>query len=207
MNKVELTVDGKPVTANAGTSVLTAALANDIYIPHLCHHPELPGQGTCRLCMVEIEGRGMVTACRMAVEPEMKVTTKSPEIDRAVRPVAELLVANHHISCRGCPSNRKCQLQTLMAKLKIAKRRVRRLRLPDSQRPLDTSGPCFDYDADKCILCGICIETCRALHEDSLLRFMNRGSETVVAFFGDRSNCETCLECVRRCPVGVLLPK
>ena len=207
MAKVELTIDGKAVAADAGTSVLTAALANDVYIPHLCHHPALPGQGACRLCMVEIEGRGMVTACRMAVEPGMKVTTKSPEIDRAVRPVAELLVANHHISCRGCPTNGKCQLQTVMAKLRIDKKRVRRLRLPSAQRPLDTSGPCFDYDADKCILCGICIETCRALHEDSLLRFMNRGSETVVAFFGDGSKCESCLECVRRCPVGVLLPK
>jgi len=71
MAKVKLTIDGKAITANVGTSVLTAALANDIYIPHLCHHPELPGQGVCRLCMVEIEGRGMVTACRTVVEPEM----------------------------------------------------------------------------------------------------------------------------------------
>ena len=137
----------------------------------------------------------------------MKVTTQSPAIDLLIRPVAELLVANHHISCGGCPSSGKCQLQTVMAKLKIDRKRVRRLRLPDSQRSLDTSSPCFDYDADKCILCGICVETCQTLHEGSLLRFMNRGIETVVAFLGDASKCETCLECVRRCPVGVLLPK
>lgn len=207
MKKIALTIDDVAVEADEGTSVLQAALLNDIYIPHLCFHSGLPGLGACRLCMVEVGNGGMVTACRTPVEPGMLVTTKSPEIDRAIRPVAELLIANHHITCRGCPSSGSCQLQKLMSHLRIDRRRVRRLWPPEGELPLDTSAPCFDYDPNKCVLCGICVETCQQLHGRSSLRFMNRGSDTVVAFFGDEARCRSCLECIERCPVGVLRPK
>ena len=207
MKKITLTINGVAVKADEGASVLQAALDNDIYIPHLCFHIELPGQGACRLCMVETGNGRMVTACRTPVEPGMVVTTKSPQIDRAIRPVAEMLIANHHATCRGCPSSGKCELQKLMAHLRIDRKRIRRLWPPTEELPLDTSPPCFDYDPNKCILCGICVETCTQLHGRSSLRFMNRGSDTVIAFFGDEARCTSCMECTRRCPVGVLMPK
>jgi len=205
--KIRLTIDDVAVEAEEGTSVLQAALQNDIYIPHLCFHPELPGQGACRLCMVEIGDGNMVTSCRTPVEQGMVVRTKSADIDRAIRPVAELLIANHHSSCRGCPSTGKCELQRLMSRLKIDRRRVRRLWPPDDELPIDATPPCFDYDPNKCILCGICVVTCEQRHGRGSLRFMNRGSDTVVAFFGDEARCRSCLECIQRCPVGVLRPK
>ena len=90
---------------------------------------------------------------------------------------------------------------------RIDRRRLRRLRLPEETRPLDTTPPCFDYDPNKCILCGLCVRTCQKLHGESLLYFVNRGTDTAIAFYGDRSVCADCMECVRRCPVGVLLPK
>ena len=206
MGKVTFTIDERVLEADDGTSVLAAALQNDIYIPHLCYHPELESRGACRLCLVEIDGRP-VTACRTLVEAGMVVKTNTPEIDRAVRPVVELLIANHHITCRGCPSSGKCQLQKLMAELRIDRRRVRRLRVPEEELPLDTSPACFDYDPNKCVLCGICIQTCEKIHGTSSLYFLNRGTDTRVAFYGDEARCASCLECIRRCPVGVLLPK
>jgi NADH dehydrogenase/NADH:ubiquinone oxidoreductase subunit G len=206
MGKVTLTIDNLALEVDEGTSVLAAALQNDIYIPHLCYHPALEGRGACRLCLVEIDGR-LVTACRVPVAPGMVVRTKSPEIDQAIRPVVELLIANHHITCRGCPSSGKCELQKLMARLRIDRRRVRRLRVPEEEFPLDTSPPCFDYDPNKCVLCGICVQTCQDLHGTGSLYFLNRGTDTRVAFYGDESRCTSCMECVKRCPVGVLLPK
>lgn len=205
MDRVRLTIDDRAVTADAGTSVLEASLANDIYIPHLCYHPALPARGACRLCMVEVNGR-LVTACRIPVEAGMVVRTNTPEVERSVRPVAEMMIANHHASCRGCPSSGKCQLQTVMARLRIDRRRVRRLPPPQPAPPPDMEfSPCFGYDAGKCIVCGICVETCERIHGRGYLQFINRGSETRVAFFGEESACRSCMECVSRCPVGVLL--
>ena len=206
MSKVTFTINEQVLEVKAGTSVLEAALQNDIYIPHLCYHPELESRGACRLCVVEIDGR-LVTACRTPVESGMVVRTNTPEVDQAIRPVIELLIANHHLTCRGCPSSGKCQLQKLMAELRIDRRRVRRLRAPDEKLPIDTSPPCFDYDPNKCVLCGICIQTCEKIHGTSSLYFLNRGTDTRVAFYGDEARCASCLECIRRCPVGVLLPK
>ena len=206
MGKVTFTINEEILEADEGTSVLAAALQNNIYIPHLCYHPELESRGACRLCLVEVNGR-LVTACRTPVEPGMSVRTNTPEIDQAIRPVVELLIANHHITCRGCSSSGKCQLQKLMAELRIDRRRVRRLRTPDEKLPLDTSPPCFDYDPNKCVLCGICIQTCEQIHGTSSLYFLNRGTDTRVAFYGEEERCAACLECIRRCPVSVLLPK
>ncbi len=206
MKKITLTIDGLDVEADQGMSVLQAALQNDIYIPHLCYHPALEARGACRLCTVEIDGR-LVTSCRTLVEAGMRVETKSPAVDKAVRPVVELLIADHHSSCRGCPSNGHCQLQKIMAHLRIDRRRVRRLRLPQDEVPLEALTPCFDYDSSKCDLCGICVQTCRDLHGVSSLYFVNRGPESKIAFYGDQSRCESCKECVTRCPIGVLLLK
>ncbi|HEY40363.1 MAG TPA: 2Fe-2S iron-sulfur cluster binding domain-containing protein [Dehalococcoidia bacterium] len=206
MSKITFTINEQVLEVEDGTSVLEAALQNDIYIPHLCYHPELESRGACRLCVVEIDGR-LVTACRTPVESGMVVRTNTPEVDQAVRPVVELLIANHHITCRGCPSSGNCQLQNLMAKLRIDRRRVRRLRVPEEELPLDTSPPCFDYDPNKCVLCGICIQTCEKIHGTSSLYFLNRGTDTRVAFYGDEARCASCLKCIERCPVGVLLPK
>ena len=206
MSKVIFTINEQTLEADEGTSVLEAAVQHDIYIPHLCYHPELESRGACRLCLVEINGE-LVTACCTRIEPGIIITTNTPEGDRAVRPVVELLIANHHITCRGCPSSGKCQLQKLMAALRIDRRRVRRLRVPEEDLPLDTSPPCFDYDPNKCVLCGICIQTCEKIHGTSSLYFLNRGTDTRVAFYGDEARCISCLECIKRCPVGVLLPK
>ncbi len=206
MDNVTLTIDDLKVVTDKETSILQAALKNDIYIPHLCYHPDLKPSGVCRLCMVDLGGE-VVISCRTPVEPGMVVKTKSSQVDKAVRPVVELLIADHHSTCRGCPSNGHCELQRIMAHLRIDRRRVRRLRLPGEELPLDTSNPVFDYDPNKCAFCGICVQTCQEIQEAGFLYPVGRGYNIKVTFYGDESKCDSCLECVARCPVGALLPK
>lgn len=207
MDKVTITIDGRQVEAKAGQSVLDAALANGIYIPHLCHHPELAPSGVCRLCLVETADDELVTSCRMPVIDGMVVKTKSPAVDRAVRPVVEMLIQFHHETCHGCPATGKCEMQTVMSHLRIDRRRVRRLRPPPEKRPLDAMTPLFDYDPNRCVLCGICIRTCEQAHGASLFQYLGRGHETKVAFYGDSTGCADCVMCVKRCPVGAFVLK
>ncbi len=207
MNKITLTIDGSDIVADRGTTILEVALQNGIYIPHLCYHPQLKPSGVCRLCLVEVGDSEPVISCRTAVEPGMVVRTRSPELDRVRRSIVELLVADHHETCRGCPANRKCELQRIMAHVRIDRKKVRRLRLPKVELPLDTSNPCFDYDRNRCVLCEICMRTCEGIHGVSDLELVGRGYDTKIAFFGNKSRCESCWECVARCPVGALVPK
>jgi len=207
MDKIALTIDGLDIVADRGTTILEAALQNGIYIPHLCYHPDLKPSGVCRLCIVEVGEGQLVTSCRAPIEPGMAVRTRSLEVDKARRPIVELLVADHHMSCQGCPANRKCELQRIMAYLPIDRRRVRRLKMPKEELPLDTSNPYFDYDPNRCVLCGICARTCEDVQGVSAFDLIGRGYGTKIAFFGDKSRCESCGECVVRCPVGALVAK
>jgi len=207
MSKVKINIDGKDIEAESGQTVLEAALANDIYIPHLCYHPELTPRGVCRLCLVEMADGELMTACRIPVIAGMVVKTKTEKVNKAIRPVVELLIAYHHETCRGCPSIGKCELQTVMSHLKIDRRRVRRLRPPAVKSPAEKMNQWLDYDPNRCILCGVCIYTCEDIHGSSLLYYIGRGHETKIAFYGDEKVCESCLKCIERCPIGGLMHK
>jgi len=195
MNEVKLSIDHVAVTANAGSTILEAALANGIYIPHLCYHPDLEPVGVCRLCMVEIEGRGMTIACRAPVEEGLVVTTENPEINKVRRVALELLIANHHVDCLSCAQNNQCALQEIAAYIGIEEERLEQLRKPTATVPLDTSNPFFDRDPNKCVLCGICVRTCNELQRVGSIDFTFRGPETTVGTFANKplveSRCES----------------
>jgi len=206
-NTFTISIDGKEVQTKDGQTILEAALDNGIYIPHLCHHAELDPVGVCRLCLVEMADGELMTACRIKVIPGMIIRTKTEKVNKAVRPVVELLIGYHHERCAGCPAIGKCELQTVMSHLKIDRKRVRRLRPPPEKRPADTMNRYFDYDPNRCILCGICIRTCEVVQGKSQLYYTGRGHETKVAFYGSEQKCATCLKCVANCPVGTLMLK
>ena len=206
-----LTIDGLQVAAAPGDTVLDAALAAGIYIPHLCHHPDLQPVGVCRLCMVEIEGRGLTLSCKAPAEPGMVVKTESPEVDLVRRIATELLIVNHHADCLACSKNDQCQLQRIANYVGLDEPRLEQLRRPERELPIDTSNPFFDLDPNKCVLCGICVRTCEELQGVGAIDFAFRGFDTTVSTFGGKpmadSRCESCGECVVRCPVGALRPK
>ncbi len=212
MEKISIRIDGQDIVARKGATIFEVALANKIYIPHLCYHPDLKPAGACRMCLVETENGQFVTSCRTPIKEGMIVKTKSPEVDRVRRPVVEMIIASHHMDCKNCLKKGQCELQRIMAYMKLDKKRIQQnLRLPKMELPLDESNPFFIRDHNKCVLCGICVQTCQKIARINAIDFSGRGNNTKITTFGDKpiaqSICVSCGGCVIRCPVGALVVK
>jgi NADPH-dependent glutamate synthase beta subunit-like oxidoreductase/ferredoxin len=209
MEIITVTIDGKPVRAEAGQSVLSAALAAGIYIPHLCYHPSLEPLGGCKLCSVEIEGAGgLVQSCETVCEDGMVVRTDT-EAARHLRQVAmELLLASHPDDCTSCTVYLKCELQSVIQYLGVVGGRLRRL----SKENISLAGGAADAvvkrEAERCIQCGRCVRACSELRGVGALEFRKRGGETYVGVAGDAalsaSDCRYCGACVAVCPTGAI---
>lgn len=210
-DQFKFTIDGQPVVAEEGMSILEAALANDIYIPHLCYHPDLESVGACRLCGIEVDDGPMVMSCMMPAREGIDVKTDSPTIYRARKVAMELLIMDHDMDCLACEAADDCELLRVASYLGVQPEQLDDLRPLGRQLPIDASNPFFQFDPNKCILCGICVRTCKEIVGLGALGFINRGINTVIGTFGDKgfvdSICESCGECVSRCPVGALVPK
>ncbi len=208
-DEVTLTIDGQSVSARSGMTVLEAAREAGIYIPTLCYDPDLEPFGGCRLCVVEIGGmRGLPTACTTPVTNGMVITTSSPEINQVRLNTVELILADHPTDCLTCVKNQRCELQQVAAYLGITRRRFRRTA---GERPVDASNPFFTLDRDYCILCQRCTRACDEITVANAIEIINRGYGSKVSTFGDKplmeSVCQSCGECVVRCPVAALVPK
>jgi predicted molibdopterin-dependent oxidoreductase YjgC len=234
MEQINLTVNGREITATKGMTVLEAARAAGIYIPTLCYHPDLEPYGGCRLCIVEIEKvRGLPTACTTPVSEGMVVTTESPAITEVRRLALELLLSHHpceclechrrercgpydvclrHVAvtdrCVLCPSNGNCELQQVVDYVGVHELSVAR---DTDVMPVDTSNPFFDIDRNRCILCSRCVRTCQEITGVGAIDMAYRGYGMKVSTFGDtdllESICRSCGECMVRCPVGAMTPK
>ncbi len=211
MEKIKLTIDGMAITADRGKTILEAALDNGIYIPHLCHHQDLAPAAVCRVCLVEVEGRGHTISCRTPVEEGLTISTESDHLNKIRRIPVELIFANHDTDCIACTRNNNCQLQRVASYLGLERDSMDRMRMGNIEKPIDTSNPFFDRNPNRCIYCGICIRTCDEIQNINAIDFASRGYKMTVSTFGDNpiadSRCESCGECVVRCPVGALSPK
>jgi len=209
---IAMTIDGKEVQATKGSTVLEAALAAGVYIPTLCYDPDLTPYGACRLCIVEIEGmRGLPTSCTTVATDGMVVHTETPAVNQARRVAMELIMANHHGDCLTCAKNQQCELQKIARYLNIEQEHFDRLRKSTQFLPVDTGHPAFIRDPNKCILCGKCVRACHEIAGVGAIDIAFRGYAAKVSTMGDKpiveSMCESCGECLARCPTGSLLPK
>jgi NADH dehydrogenase/NADH:ubiquinone oxidoreductase subunit G len=209
MSKISLVIDGQPVSAHPGESVLEAALAHGIDIPHLCYDRDLEPFGGCRLCIVEISGmKGLPASCTTEAVNGMVVSISSPELERVRRDTLELLLAGHPQDCLTCAAGRDCELQKVAAGMGAAGRTLRRL---NDYRRLEELTPFFDIDRDYCILCQKCVRACDEVAHKNILAVVDRGARSrVVSYAGQEekiSACPDCLECVKRCPTAALKEK
>ena len=209
MDKIRLTINGQGVEARQGMTVLEAAQEAGIYIPALCSDPDLEPYGGCRLCVVEVEKmRGQPTACTTVATDGMVVHTETPEVNQIRRNTVELLIADHPVDCLTCIKNQRCELQKVASYLGITERRFPRT---DRSLPIDNSNPFFTLDRNYCILCARCVRACDEITVVNAIEIVDRGYESRVSTFGDKplfeSICQSCGECVVRCPVAALVPK
>ena len=212
---VELTVDGVPVTVPPGTSVLRAAREAGIDIPTLCATDSLAAYGSCRLCLVEIDGaRGTPASCTTPVRPGMAVRTQTDKLGRLRRGVMELYISDHPLDCLTCSANGDCELQDMAGVTGL--REVRygagvEAGANHLDAPTDTSNPYFDFDASKCIVCARCVRACDEIQGTFALTLDGRGFDTKVAASADvpfmDSECVSCGACVQACPTATLQEK
>ncbi len=209
---VGLRIDGQYVRVAPGTTVLETAGKIGIYIPTLCHDPHLEPYGACRLCIVRIDGmRGLPTSCTTPVQDGMVVTTEDEEITRIRRGIIELVLADHPPDCLTCLKSDDCELLRVASYLGAEKKSLEHLQKRTKARKLDTSNPAFDFDPNKCILCGKCVRVCKEIVGLGAIDFAQRGYEARVSTFAginwSDTVCQSCGECVEHCPTGALMPK
>lgn len=211
MDMINLIIDGERVEVEKGTSILDAAKKLNINIPTLCHMYMNNGKtrnckGTCRVCVVEQEGKGkLIPSCSVDASEGMVIKTHSPRAIKARRTIVELLLSDHPNDCLQCERNGKCELQKIAADLGIRKNRFHG---EISKYEVDKSSKVIVRDMDKCILCRRCITMCNEVQKINVLTQIDRGFNSVVSTFFNEplvdTNCTYCGQCVAVCPTGAL---
>jgi predicted molibdopterin-dependent oxidoreductase YjgC len=209
MNKVNVTIDGQKIQAQAGQTILEVAESVGIKIPTLCHHPALEPIGACRVCLVEVaRQRTLQPSCTFQVTEGMEVLTHSPKVEEARRFVLELILSDHPLDCMTCEQAGHCELQDLAYEYGI-----QQTRFPGVQHEyeVDESNPFYVRDYNKCILCRRCVRACNELNGVEAIGVIQRGFDSKIgtAFDGlmQDSVCEFCGMCTEVCPTGALVPK
>ncbi|MDB5664372.1 formate dehydrogenase subunit alpha [Cypionkella sp.] len=221
---VTLTIDGFDITVPEGTSIMRAAAEIGISVPKLCATDSIDAFGSCRLCLVEIEGRnGTPASCNTPVAPGLKVHTQSAKLKQLRRGVMELYISDHPLDCLTCSANGDCELQDMAGAVGL--RDVRYEAIDTHFKAKDTSGianpnyiprddsnPYFSYDPQKCIVCSRCVRACEEVQGTFALTIEGRGFDSRVSFGAKTdtalsSDCVSCGACVQACPTATLQEK
>ena len=207
---VTLEINGETVRAPAGTSIMRAAAEAGIPIPKLCATDSLEAFGSCRMCLVQLDGKpGLVSSCTQPVQQDLRVVTQNDEIARLRRGVMELYISDHPLDCLTCAANGDCELQDVAGQVGLRDVRYADGSNHDNDR-IDTSNPYFLYDPSKCIVCSRCVRACEEVQGTFALTIDGRGFASRVAtgaedFFA--SECVSCGACVQACPTATLMEK
>lgn len=209
-NMIHATINGKPVEIENGATILKAAEKIGITIPTFCYIKDLDPEGSCRMCLVEIEGNPkLFTACSTPIAEGNVIYTESERVIEARKFVLDLLLSKHNTHCFSCPQNGECKLQQYSYEYGIEQ-----TSFPNKMvlAPIDDSNPYFTYDPNLCILCHRCVNTCKSIVGRGAISTVERGYDSCVAnpFYKrwiDNEQCEFCGNCVQACPVGALSTK
>ncbi len=203
MADVTFTVDGRKLTAPAGTLLIEACRAHGIEIPAFCYYPGLSLQAACRMCVVRLEKvPKLQTACTTPVAEGMVVTTESPEIAQARKATIELLLGNHPLDCPVCDAGGECELQDMTFRYGAHESKFVEIK---QHREEQQWSPVVFFDRPRCILCYRCVRVCGEGMDVWALGIQNRGAGSVIApNKQDHLECEECGMCIDICPVGAL---
>ncbi len=209
---ISLTIDGYEVTVPVGTSLMRAAAENGVNIPKLCATDSLEPFGSCRLCLVEIEGRrGYPASCTTPAEAGMVVRTQSAQLQEIRKGVMELYISDHPLDCLTCPANGKCELQDMAGVTGLREVRYGYEGSNHLALKKDESNPYFTFDSAKCIVCNRCVRACEETQGTFALTISGRGFEARVSAGQNEafmeSECVSCGACVEACPTATLTEK
>jgi formate dehydrogenase major subunit len=208
---VTLTIDGRQVSVPPGTSVMAAAAMIDNPIPKLCATDSVEAFGSCRLCLVEIEGRkGTPASCTTPAEAGMIVRTKTPRLERLRKGVMELYISDHPLDCLTCSANNDCELQAQAGNVGLRDVRYGYDGANHLKAPTDASNPYFTFESSKCIVCSRCVRACEEVQGTFALTILGRGFDSKVGTGGVdflSSECVSCGACVQACPTATLNEK
>jgi NADH-quinone oxidoreductase subunit G len=203
MADVNLTVDGKKVTAPGGTLLIEACKSVGIEVPSFCYYPNLSLQGACRMCLVKIEKMPKLqTACTTVISEGMVVTTDSGEVKQARKSMLELLLGNHPLDCPVCDAGGECELQDMTFSYGAAESKFMEAK---NHKDEQQWSPVVFFDRPRCILCYRCVRVCGEGMDVWALGVQNRGVSSIIApNKEDHLECEECGMCIDICPVGAL---
>ncbi len=206
----QVTINGRHVAALEGQTILEVARTHDIHIPTLCYIQKLRPLGSCRICVVEVEGTPTpVTACTTPITHGMVVTTHSPHLEKLRREILKLILQKHPLNCYVCEINGSCQLQDLVHAYDIGHNDLHAYNIrPIDFEPEPYPTPLIKYHPQRCILCGRCIQACLEISEVGAINFKGRGANTRIApvlpTAEFKPECISCGECMAVCPVNAL---
>jgi len=209
---VEVEIDGLPARVKAGSTILRAARESGVDIPKLCATDSLKPFGSCRLCLVEVEGRkGYPASCTTPVEAGMKIRTQTDALAKLRRNVMELYISDHPLDCLTCSANGDCELQDMAGAVGLREVRYGFDGANHLNAEVDASNPYFTFDPSKCIVCSRCVRACDEVQGTFALTIEGRGFESKVSAsisedFID-SECVSCGACVQACPTATLMEK